>query len=422
MLIRKWFTLFIVSVLSVVIISGCGKDNKEEVKEEPVQKEEVEEIDDKPEEIEEENEEPTETEVSSGDFSELIKYMEETTEGNATVLYENDEQQTHEAETITATLEGYTLVELDDFHTDYDIPFDRETEGGVLIAEYTVENTGDEDAYYMTVFDLDYPGTTKAHNNYDALLPEDVQMKNMLGPSNDYLIKAGESFTGYYAYPLSAEVLEKVLDLSTITININTPHSDKGDVNSNFGKKGKFVIPLSDEGSEKAEANKAFYEDKVTYDDMGDKKMLKEKSDINESEMLRDVKVTLDGYQFTEFTPNEEEAPRFSGFENGMVLLTVKFLIENDGDEEIEQNSSVSKLTVNDGSNYLLNEGMLLQFGNDYIEPGDSGEILQIFLMDQEQYEKIWKDKAFEIDVGPFTNAEAKDVSKGNKVNFTLPK
>ena len=41
---------------------------------------------------------------------------------------------------------------------------------------------------------------------------------------------------------------------------------------------------------------------------MGDKKMLKEKSGINNSQELGAVNVTLDGYQFTQFTPNSVEA------------------------------------------------------------------------------------------------------------------
>ena len=48
-------------------------------------------------------------------------------------------------------------------------------------------------------------------------------------------------------------------------------------------------------------------------------KMLKEKSSINNSQELGAVHVTLDGYQFTQFTPNSVEAPRFANFK--MVLF-----------------------------------------------------------------------------------------------------
>ena len=113
--------------------------------------------------------------------------------------------------------------------------------------------------------------------------------------------------------------------------------------------------------------------------------MLKEESGIGKSEPLGDATVTLDGYQFTEFTPNEVEAPRFENFKNGIVLLTVKFQLDNKGSESIGLTSMSSKLTVNDGTQYMLDEGMLLNYSyNDVIAAGESGELLQMYLLDQE--------------------------------------
>ena len=83
----------------------------------------------------------------------------------------------------------------------------------------------------------------------------------------------------------------------------------------------------------------------------------------------------------------------------------------------------LSKLAVNDGTQYLLDEGMLLNYGyNDVIKSGETGELLQIYVLDQEQYEKIWKDKAFEIELGPIRNQGAEDISKGKIATFILPK
>ncbi|PAQ15793.1 hypothetical protein CD798_04780 [Bacillaceae bacterium SAOS 7] len=155
---------------------------------------------------------------------------------------------------------------------------------------------------------------------------------------------------------------------------------------------------------------------------MGEKKMLKEKSGINESQPLGDVNVTLDGYQFAEFTPNEVEAPRFTSFPNGVVLLTVKLQLDNKGAEQVGLSSMNSKLTVNDGAQYSRNEGMLLNYKySEVINSGEKGELLQVFVLDKEQYEKIWKDKAFELEIGPIKNQEAKDISKGKVATFTLP-
>src|SRR5690625_941455 len=100
----------------------------------------------------------------------------------------------------------------------------------------------------------------------------------------------------------------------------------------------------------------------------------------------------------------------------------VKFNLENNGDENIGLFITSSKLEVNDGSQWLLNEGMLLDYGNDdTIEPGESGEFLQVYTLEKEQYDKIWKDKPFEIEFGPIKNDDTKDISKGKKASFTLP-
>jgi hypothetical protein len=154
---------------------------------------------------------------------------------------------------------------------------------------------------------------------------------------------------------------------------------------------------------------------------MGEKIMLKEEDNIGKEEKIRDVTVTLDGYQFTEFIPNEIEAPRFEDFQNGIVLLTVKFLLDNQGEEDISLSSVSTKLTVNDGMQYMFDQAMLLNYSyDDVIKAGESGELLQIYTLDKEQYDKIWKDKSFLIEIGPFRNQDGEDISKGASAEFEL--
>src|SRR5699024_1516474 len=130
----------------------------------------------------------------------------------------------------------------------------------------------------------------------------------------------------------------------------------------------------------------------------------------------------LEGYQVTEFTPHSEEAPRFSNFENGIVLSTVKFIVENNGSENVDLSGRSSKLTANDGAQWVVNEGMLVNYNRDLIEPDETDELLPIFVLDQKQYEKIWKEKDFEIEVGPMKDENYQDISKGKVAEFILPK
>nr|WP_242985968.1 DUF5068 domain-containing protein [Oceanobacillus zhaokaii] len=437
---RKLFMLLTAMIVTTLILSACGSEKDEEPanaseaeseeavtqeEEEPAEEPAAETEDAHVAEVEEGSEEQTDevssTEGATSDFSELITYMEEETEGTANVIYENAEPQVHTMEDVSVSLDSYSLVELTDFHTDYSIPFDDEIDGGVIIAQYTVTNNRAEDVYYMPAFYASFTGAPKDYNNYRDLLPLEGQLPSKLAPDNDYLLKAGESATGFYTYPFGKEHLESALDASTVTVEVPEPILEKGDFGSSIGKKGTFTLSLNEAGAEKVAANAAFYQDRVTAEDMGEKTMLEEAEGINKSEAIGDVTVTLDGYQFTEFTPNEVEAPRFENFTNGIVLLTVKFNLDNKGSEAIGLTLTPSKLTVNDGAQYMLQEGMLLNYSyDDLINAGESGELLQIYAMDKEQYDKIWKDKAFEIEIGPFKNQDAEDISKGKTANFEL--
>ena len=433
---QKSLMLFMTFLIAMLVLGACGDDKKETKSEDPVEKEVVEpkEVEKEEEEVvevvveeeEEVEEEPEENETAEGshDFSELISYMEEETEGTAKVLYANDEPQVHNLKDLSVSLNAYTLVQLNDFHTDFEIPFKNQTDGGVIIAEYTVKNDADEDAYFMPSLDvtLTHDGVEVYHTNNRALLPSEVQLDTKLDHDSKYLIPAGEAITGYVAYSFGKEQLDTAVDLGTIDVLVPTAHAKEDDFGTSFGERGRFTLAVNAAGDESVATNSGFYDDRVTFEKMGDKKMLKDKSDIGDTQELGENTVTLDGYQFTEFTPNAEEAPRFESYANGIVLLTTKFEIENKGSENIETYGSNSKLTVNDGSQYMLNEGMLLKLGTrEVIEPGDKGEWLQIFVLDQEQYEKIWKDKSFEVEVGPLKNEDSKDISKGKRVTFTLP-
>ncbi|MEB2282715.1 DUF5068 domain-containing protein [Lysinibacillus xylanilyticus] len=417
-------SLFLMSSLILstsIIFSGCGKSEDETKKDDEPKKTQEEKGQDKAQ--KEESKKDQKSTKGSADFASLISYMEKETQGKTKVLFENNEPQVHKMENVSISLDAYSVVELKDFHTDFNIPFGEQTNGGVILAKYTVKNDMDKDVYYMPTLDATFTGATKDYTNDKYLIPEEDQLPTKLGYKTDYLLKAGEEVTGYIAYPFGETDLAKINELGTVTVMVSKPFTEKGNYGSTFGSDGRFNVALTTNGSKKVASNSSFYQDKVTMDNMGEKTMLKEKSDINESKKIGDVNAILEGYQFTKFTPNEVEAPRFSNFTNGVTLLTVKFKLENKAKSEIGLSSMSSKLTVNDGKQYSLSEGMLVNYNyNEVIKAGENGELLQVFVLDQEQYEKIWKDKAFEIELGPIRNKGAEDTSKGKKETFILPK
>ncbi|KAB8125937.1 DUF5068 domain-containing protein [Gracilibacillus oryzae] len=429
---KKFLFLFMMACFFGGILAGCGSTNteaqpkeekeetstdelKEETKEEPKEESEDESVE--TESVEEDNIEET----STAGFSEVINHMEEVSEGTAEILFEGTETFEHEMEGVTTSVDTYALVELTDFHTDFSIPFDDETDGAVLLVQYTVKNDTEKDAYYMPSFYLTYTGATKSFYNYKELLPEEQQLPTLLSASNDYLIEAGKSHTGYFAYPFGKSILPQVLEEGIVSIEVPRPHATKGDVNDNFGSETTFHLGVTEAASKKVTENQSFYQDKLTTANMGEKVMIEEQQDIGTTETISDFDITLEGYQFTDFTPNEVEAPRFENFTNGMVMLTVKFLIDNKSDADIGISSLGSKLTVNDGAQYMLDQGMLLDYGyDDVIAAGESGELLQIYVLDKEQYDKIWKEKSFELELGPMKDTSAKDISKGKTATFKL--
>ncbi|SNZ14236.1 protein of unknown function [Terribacillus aidingensis] len=414
---NKWM-LLLGALLAVFIIGGCGSDSKEASADEEKNSAEKTAASEN---NEDEPKEKTE-DTKAATFPELIDYMKTTTDAEETkVFYEHTEPQTHEMEGVTVSLDAYSLVGIKDFHTDFSIPFDDETSGAVILAKYTVKNDSDKEIFYMPRFDLSYSSGLVYNSDYKELLPEDQQLFEKINPDTKYAIKAGESVTGFVAYPFGTAELETVMSEGSALIEVRAAQAKADDFDNPIGKDGKFTINFDEEGAEKTESNKEFYQDAVSIENMGDKQMIDQKEDVGESKELGDATITLDGYQFTEFKPNEIEAPRFENFKNGIVLLTVKFNVDNKGSANIALDNLRSNLYVNDGAQYQMNEGMLSphEFG-EVASAGGTADLFQVYVLDKEQYDKIWKDKAFDIELGPLYDDNVKDVSKGKKAEFKL--
>lgn len=132
--------------------------------------------------------------------------------------------------------------------------------------------------------------------------------------------------------------------------------------------------------------------------------------------------MTLKEYQFTDFEPNEVEEPRFKNFEEGVVLLTAAFDVNNTGDKVVGFTGTSSTLKVNNKSQSVLSEGMLMSYGTtDLVKKGEKKELIQVYVMNKEEFDKIWKDKEFGLELQLRDDA-SKDLGKGQKMIFDLPK
>lgn len=198
--------------------------------------------------------------------------MEKETGGKTKVLFENKEPQVYKAEDVSVSMNSYTLVELNGFHTNFDIPFNRQTEGGVILVNYSVKNSSAKDIYYMPALDMSFTGAQKAYSNYKDLIPKEDQLPTKLAPTNDYLVKAGETISGYIAYPFGKDDLAKISSLSTVSVTVPTAQANKGKFDAPIGNPGSFSLSLNKQGAEKVATDNTFYQDKATANNMGDKK------------------------------------------------------------------------------------------------------------------------------------------------------
>lgn len=215
---KKLLSLFSAVIVAAFVITGCGQSdttNKEQ-KENAAKENKTEKTDTTKENKPEEKSEDKKTEDKRRKIPLLAPaiilnlfptWKKKQAENKSS--FENKEPQVYKSEDVSVSMNSYTLVELNGFHTDFNIPFNRQTEGGVILVNYSVKNSSAKDIYYMPALDISFTGAQKVYSNYKDLIPKEDQLPTKLAPTNDYLVKAGETISGYIAYPFGKDDLAK---------------------------------------------------------------------------------------------------------------------------------------------------------------------------------------------------------------------
>lgn len=171
-----------------------------------------------------------------------------------------------------------------------------------------------------------------------------------------------------------------------------------------------------------------FYEDNITIDKMGEKKILFANEAINETQTLTGVDVTFEGYQFTQFVPDEAYEPDFDIFDGGIVLFTTKFHFTNNNDEEIYINVMWDSITVNDGENEVGSPVIFIRTELDkernILDPGESTIAYQVTALAEHRFEAI-KDEELSIEFGPIYQLDSDGrvfAITGETISFDLLK
>lgn len=189
--------------------------------------------------------------------------------------------------------------------------------------------------------------------------------------------------------------------------------------NSNHQQSPAYDFIYSDEQAKQLAGKPEFYQDKLTAENLADKKMISQKEGINESKQIGEVKVILEGVQYTEVLPTEANAESFVDFQDsGIVALTVKLKIDNQSSEPLSPIDT--RLHIDENRGTLLSQDMVEPNDPLEIKAGDVYEKLEVFLFNKDEFEIF---KKFNLKVGPFIGPEdGEELFKGKTETFTLPR
>lgn len=353
------------------------------------------------------------------DLDTVQKVLKEQTKAEKlTKLFEKDDVITNGDNNVNFTINGYQYLKIENFSRDFAVSYgDQNKEGGVLLVSATFKNNSDTKVYVGPGFSMSVVGYDSAIGRDEDLLENDL-VGELLDKKNE--LKPNEELSGYVALGVKPAAMEKITESGTAEFELPGFYSKP----DSFSKADTIVEPkkesiaLTNEGESSNTEASQFYEDKITTENMGTKTMIDEKK-LEKVENFENVAITAEGSQITSFEPNEEQASRFSKFESGVILITVKLNIRNDGDTPLNVDSTSATLKIGD-SVKMMSENMLqTKNGADEVGKGEEATKCLVFALDKESYEKLYKDQDLLLDVNLY-DTNFKRITKIGNILFEL--
>lgn len=419
------------SMLAIVLILGaCGqaKDNEDEAAaaEQP-DNEELENNENNAEstvpgeetetDAEEESESDTEpaAEEKNESAENINPYMAEETDGDIDIVFTNtDPNLTHSySDKVKISVAEYQIAHVSNMNESVKHNFDDEDEGYVITYKLAFENNLEEDVFFnASTMMLSDDGTENLYKRIGLVDREDW----LLGDKDSAGRQFGPGkFTGMLAYTMTKAQYER-LTAPTFTIDIPMLEDD---FNKRIGKDAVFKIPFNNEGAEKASKSSALYADRMVLDTIADKELFFSKEDINETQKIDDVSITLEGVQYADVKPTAAHASRFSNFGDGpLVALTAKFQVKNDSKEAFTKSLIDKRLILDQNRGKMMSEGMLEPILYGDFQPGESEEIIAVFLFRKDEFGLF---KELQLQFVPLADTNAKKLFKEKSVTFDLP-
>lgn len=417
-MLKKWFMGAVV-LTSLLLLAACGEEEKETAPKKAVEpKTEKAAETENTEPVEETTNEPVEAE--GADSNEVMNpAIAEQSEGEVEVIYTNkNPEYSHNMDGFKVLIDEYQVVKVTDMLPSVTIPFDDQTDGYVVTAKVTLENGTDKPAYYNNSqkiqLDSEYNYIPADHVNF--INEKDRVKSTKETETGKYAV--GEKVTGLVNFLFTNEEFESLKTVKPKYI-IEGGMADNNQFKNSFNGEGNFDFIFNDDQEKAVAGAQKFYPDQLTTDNVADKKMIFEKVGINETKQIGDVKVTLEGVQYTEITPGAANKARFKNFgDSGIVALTVKLNLDNQSDQPINL-SLVSKLRIDENRGTAFSEGMLEPVNPREIKAGSQGEKYHVFLFNKDEF-NIYK--KFTLDFGPFIGDNGKALFKEKFAKFNLPR
>ncbi len=350
----------------------------------------------------------------------LNPFIAEESEGTVEVVYTNKEPNyIHDMNGFKVSVDEYQIVSLKDIHKDYTYVFDEQQEGYIITAKVTIDNTTDKPMYYTSIMNIEVANEFEIFPSQSRLFVKDeetVFSKKETAPGK---YAAGEKVTGFVTFALTNEEYQSLA-------TVNPKFVIEGGVADNDSFKGSFKGDVvfdfiySDDQKDQLASQPDFYQDELLLRDMAEKKMIFERKDIGQTQVLGDVNITLDGIQYTEVIPTEAYKEAFANFgDSGIVAITMNLIIDNTSQESLSAYWTSGKLIVDDTRATYLSTGQLEPDGVDEIKPGEKGEKMIVFLLRKDEF-GIYK--KFDLEFGPLRSMDNQDLAKGYTVTFELPR
>lgn len=294
---KKMALLASTALLSVALVACGGNDKKKddassEASSSSVEKKESTKKDTKKETKKEDKNDGSE---EFKEFADALKKDMKAKE--MTSVYSDFESKDFQKGKLKVTLEGYEFLEVKDFSNNYAVQYkDNTDEGGVIIAKYSIENEGDDDLFYSPTFDFTIGSDKRPYSWAKNMIPEDFDSINSTFVKNKNVVKPKEKITGFSAYSINKEAFDKMKEEKFVDLSIPAAYPNDGlKTAERIGEDEKVKLAVSKDGEDKLVEKGSFYQDKISTDNWGEKKLLKEKKDINETTTFKDVDYTLNG-------------------------------------------------------------------------------------------------------------------------------